>query len=170
MTTICNLQFNHLSNRVSFKMNFKMRKIIISFGGFLTPIANAFAQSEPKIATQPNTVEPVVSESIAGIVFPILFISFLIFMLITLVKYFLDFRLKNKLIDRGMSEQLSAYLLNQNNQNNPNLVIKLAFLFCGIGLGLLITYLTAPVHIHSLAIMAFSLGFSYLAYFFYLRK
>jgi hypothetical protein len=151
-------------------MELTMRKLIISFGSCLTPIAYALSQSEPKTVIQSDSVEPFVSEPIAGIIFPILFISFLVFMLITLVKYFLDFRLKNKLIDRGMSEQLSVYLANQKNQNNQNQVIKLALLFCGIGLGLLITYLTAPVHIHSLAIMAFSLGLSYLAYFLYLRR
>ena len=91
-------------------------------------------------------------------------------MLITLIKYFLDFRLKNKLIDRGMAEQLSAYLLNKNHQEKQTEVIRMAILCCGIGLGLTLIYFTAPIHIHSLAIMAFSLGLSYLAYFFYLRR
>ena len=96
--------------------------------------------------------------------------SFLIFMLSSLVRYFLEFRLKNKLIDRGMAEQLSAYLLSKNGQEKQNEVIKSAILFCGIGAGLTVTYLTAPINMHSLAIMAFSLGLSYFAYFFYLRR
>ena len=128
----------------------------------------AIAQNQP-ITTQSSDVEALASEPIEGIIFPILFMGFLIFMLISLIKYFLEFRLKNKLIDRGMSEQLSAYLLNKNEREKQGEVIKSAILFCGIGLGLTITYLTAPIHIHSLAIMAFSLGLSSLAYFFYLR-
>ncbi|MFN3852612.1 MAG: DUF6249 domain-containing protein [Spirosomataceae bacterium] len=146
-----------------------MRKIIMSFLGCLIPIASAFAQNQ-SITTQSDVNEPLLSESKTEIIMPILFISFLIVMLISLVKYFLDFRLKNKLIDRGMSEQLSAYLSNKNDQEKKDEVIKLAILFCGIGLGLLITYFSAPIDIHSLAIMSFSLGISYLAYFFYLRK
>jgi len=137
--------------------------------GCLIPIASAFAQNQ-SITTQSGVNEPLLSESKTEIIMPILFISFLIVMLISLVKYFLDFRLKNKLIDRGMSEQLSAYLSNKNDQEKKDEVIKLAILFCGIGLGLLITYFSAPIDIHSLAIMSFSLGISYLAYFFYLRK
>lgn len=137
--------------------------------GCLIPIASAFAQNQ-SITTQSDVNEPLLSESKTEIIMPILFISFLIVMLISLVKYFLDFRLKNKLIDRGMSEQLSAYLSNKNDQEKKDEVIKLAILFCGIGLGLLITYFSAPIDIHSLAIMSFSLGISYLAYFFYLRK
>lgn len=137
--------------------------------GCLIPIASVFAQNQ-SITTQSGVNEPLLSESKTEIIMPILFISFLIVMLISLVKYFLDFRLKNKLIDRGMSEQLSAYLSNKNDQEKKDEVIKLAILFCGIGLGLLITYFSAPIDIHSLAIMSFSLGISYLAYFFYLRK
>jgi hypothetical protein len=124
-----------------------------------------FAQNNPVTNTPSDTVEPT-----AGIIFPVLFMAFLVFMLTILVKYFLDYRLKNKLIDRGMSEPLTAYLLDKNDREKQNEAIKLAILFCGIGLGLLLTYLTAPIHIHSLAMMAFSLGLSYLAYFFYLRR
>jgi hypothetical protein len=69
-----------------------------------------------------------------------------------------------------MAEQLSAYLLSNNDQEEQKEVVKMAILFCGIGLGLALAYLTAPIHIHSLAIMAFSIGLSHLAYFFYLKR
>lgn len=142
-----------------------MKKLLTSI---LIPLATVqtFAQNTDN---KSNSVEPAAIDPI-GIILPILFIAFLVFMLISLVKYFLEFRLKNKLIEKGMSEQLSAYLLNNDDQEKQNDVIKLAILFCGIGTGLMTTYLTAPINIHSLAIMAFSLGLSYLAYFFYLRK
>jgi hypothetical protein len=113
-----------------------------------------------------NQIEPS-NGPIAAILLPILFLIFLVFMLITLVKYFLDYRLKNKLTERGMSDQLSNYQSAQEKQNDA---IKLAILFCGLGIGLTLTYFTAPIDLHSLAIMAFSLGLSYLAYFLYLRK
>lgn len=129
-----------------------------------------FAQTRPAIATQLNGIESLPAESHVEFIFPILFMSFLIVMLINLVKYFFEFRLKNKLIDKGMSEQLSNYLSEKNVQEKQNKVIKLAILFCGIGFGLLLTYFSAPVDIHSIAIMSLSLGLSYLAYFLYLKK
>ncbi len=146
-----------------------MKKILTSI---LVPLATvqAFAQHTPLADNQSSAAEAATVEPISQILLPILFITFLVFMLVTLVKYFLDFRIKNKLINRGMSEQLSAYLLSKNGGEKRNEAIKLAILFCGIGIGLTITYLTAPVHIHSLAIMAFSLGLSYWAYFFCLRR
>ena len=146
-----------------------MKKLLISIIMPLTTV-QVFAQSEPVTDHKSDLVEHMAVDPVSEILFPILFISFLVFMLITLIKYFLEFRLKNKLIERGMSEQLTAYLSNKNNPERQNEVIKLAILFCGLGAGLTMVYLTAPVHIHSLAIMAFSLGLSYLAYFFYLRS
>lgn len=129
------------------------------------------AQCQAMQATASNEVSvTTTNDSLGEIILPILFIVFLVFMLVSLIRYFLDYRLKNKLIDRGMSEQLSAYLLEKNDREKQNEVIKLAILFSGLGVGLTTTYFTAPLDIHSLAIMAISLGLSYLAYFFYLRK
>lgn len=146
-----------------------MKKLLI-YTFTLMATVQTFAQYEPITNTTSNVEKTSTIDPIGEIIIPILFISFLIFMIISLIKYFLDFRLKNKLIDRGMAEQLSAYLLNKNAQENQNEAIKLAILFCGMGIGLIITYLTTPINIHSLAIMAISLGLSYLGYFYYLRR
>ena len=126
----------------------------------------AFVQVMAQNSGNPSSASDTMSE----IILPILFIGFLVFMLITLIKYFLEFRLKSKLIDRGMSEQLSAYILNKSDREKQHEAMKLAILFFGIGAGLTLTYWTAPIHLHSLAIMACSIGLSYLAYFFYLRR
>lgn len=129
-----------------------------------------FAQNTPTMETKLKEMEVLSGETPIEFIFPIAFMSFLIVMLITLVKYFLEFRLKSKLIDKGMADQLSNYLVEKNEQEKQNEVIKLAILFCGIGLGLLLTYFSAPLDIHSIAIMSFSLGLSYWGYFFYLKK
>lgn len=129
-----------------------------------------FAQDKLITDNKSNTIEPGTIEHLSGIILPILFIAFLIYMLTLIVRYFLDSRLKNKLIDKGMAEQLSAYLLNKNDHDKKDEVIKLAILFCGVGIGLVLIYLNAPIHIHSLAIMAISIGLSYFVYFFYLQK
>jgi hypothetical protein len=146
-----------------------MKKVVTTILVQLATV-QAFAQNERITAHPSSAVAPGEEAPIGQVLLPILFMAFLIFMLITLIRYFLEFRLKSKLIDRGMTEQLSAYLLDKNDQEKQREVIKLAILFCGVGAGLSITYLTTPIHIHSLAIMAFSLGLSHLAYFFYLRR
>lgn len=130
----------------------------------LSSTVNVIAQNS---INQTSNVTPIDSKQFESLP-PILFISFLIFMVTLLVKHFLDHRLKSKMIEKGMSEQLSTYLFNKNDQDRD--IIKLAILFCGIGTGLIFTHITSPINLHSLAIMAISIGLSYFAYFFYLRK
>lgn len=148
-----------------------MKKLLISFISTLA-IVDAVAQNNgDQLPTNSgNIIVPATSAPMGELIFPIIFISFLVFMLISVVKYFLEFRLKNKMIDRGMTEQILAYSFNKNDDDKFNDVIKLAILFCGLGMGLAITYLAGPINILSLAIMAFSIGLSYFAYFLYLRK
>lgn len=146
-----------------------MNKALTTAISFL-PLMQTFAQNTPTMETELKEMETLSEKTSIEFIFPILFTSFLIIMLITLVKYFLEFRLKNKLIEKGMAEQLSNYLVEKNGQEKQNDVIKLAILFCGIGLGLLFTYFSAPLDIHSIAIMSLCLGISYWVYFFYLKK
>lgn len=146
-----------------------MKKILATATGFL-PLTQTLAQNNSKTTKQLEELQSLHPVSPLEFILPVLFISFLIVMLIHLVKYFLEFRLKNKLIDKGMSEQLSSFLSNKNDQEKQNETIKLSILFCCIGLGLLLTYFSAPVDFHSLAIMSFCFGLSYLLYFFYLKK
>jgi hypothetical protein len=149
-----------------------MKKLLISSVSLLAIVDTVAQNNGGQLPNSSgNTIVPLIySEPMIGIIFPILFISFLVFMLISVVKYFLEFRLKNKMIDRGMPEKILAFTFNKNDDNQLDEVIKLAILFCGIGFGLAITYLNGSINILSLAIMAFSIGLSYLAYFFYLRK
>jgi membrane protein YqaA with SNARE-associated domain len=149
-----------------------MKKSTIILISLLATTIRAFAQKNGNHISHAEItdLDPLASRPLVEIILPILFMMFLAFMLVSLIKYFLDYRLKNKLIDRGMSEQLSAYLSNKNDSEKQHDAIKWAILFSGIGMGLIITYLTAPIHLHSLAIMAFCLGLSYFAYFSYLRK
>lgn len=99
---------------------------------------------------------------------PVLLIGILFYFLISLIKFALEYRLKNKMIEKGLTEHLSHNLFASNNKKDD--AIKAAILLSGIGLGLLLSYFTAPLHIHSLAIMAFSIAGSYWAYFLYLKR
>lgn len=144
-------------------------KQLLTTLAYTLPTVSALAEIEPISDLPSQTADQLMMEPLYTLL-PILFMSFLVFMVVALIKYFLEFRLKNKLIERGMAEQLSTYLLDNNPQEKQHGAFKWAILFCGIGAGLTFTYLTAPVGIHSLAIMAFCLGLSYFAYFVYLRK
>ena len=136
----------------------------------LLPVFSALAQNQQVSSQQFQAMEAIPPTPAIDILLPISLIVFLALMLISVVKYFLDYRLKNKLIENGMSEHLSAFSTAKTEIEKRNDIFKWAILFCGIGFGLLLTYFSAPIDIHSLAIMAFSIGLSHLIYFFYLKK
>jgi len=139
--------------------------------GLLLPLL-AFTQEKTdsiSVISQSNLnqeiTEPVNQTQIIA---PIIIVGLLIFLIISVTKYILEHRLKSKIVNRGISEQLSATILEKNNKNDE--AMKWAILLCGIAIGLTITYYTMPLHLHSLAIMALSIGMSYFAYFLYLKN
>ena len=81
----------------------------------------------------------------------------------------MDFRLKNKIIDKGVSEAIAASLLQNDKSETRNTSIKWFALLMGIGIGSTIVYYTLPLNIHSIAIMAFSMAASFLGYYLYLK-
>lgn len=101
---------------------------------------------------------------------PLFAISLLVILVIRIVKIILENKLRNKIIDRGISEQLASSILGNSLVDKKDESIKWAFLLLGLSAGLTVTYHTTPLDIHSLAIMVFSLGLSYLVHYFYLRK
>lgn len=140
----------------------QLQYIVLSLGQKVT--VNQF------LSTNGIDTELGTSNHLFEIVFPMVFIFSLMGLFISLVKYLLEYRLRNKLINRGMADQLTEILAQKNDQNKRNDIVKWAILFCGVGLGLIVVYLSTPINIHSLAIIAFSLGLSYLSYFFYLKR
>ncbi len=93
---------------------------------------------------------------------------FMIFFL-TILKRGLEYRLKNKIVDKGIAENIASSLLRTKTSEDRNINIKWFALLAGIGAGLTIIYFTQPLGIHSLAIMAFSISVSFLGYYIFLR-
>jgi hypothetical protein len=103
-------------------------------------------------------------------VLPIIAITLAVMLIIQVTKYILDHKLRNKIIDRTISEQLANSILQKSAADKKDESVKWSILLLSLSGGLTVAYHTMPLHIHSLAIMAFSAGISYLIYFFYLQK
>ncbi|WP_143166649.1 hypothetical protein [Pedobacter caeni] len=153
-----------------------MKKLILSSMGFSSSIF-VFAQEKTNgvpASSLPNLNQNIMESANQNLhietIVSLIIIGLLVFFTISILKYILEHRLKNKIIERGISEQLSASILEKNGKNKYDEAMKLAILLCSIGVGLILTYCTMPLHIHSLAIMAFSIGAGYLGYFFYLKN
>lgn len=102
----------------------------------------------------------------------ILFVFYLISVfIITIIKLFLDYRLKNKILDKQIPDVLVQSLLNGNTSKEmKNVAMKWLMILTGLALGLTVVSLTPPFGIHSLAIIAFSLAASYLGYFAFIKR
>ena len=94
---------------------------------------------------------------------------FMVFILI-IMKRILDHRIKNKILDRGITDNVAMSILQTNPNENRNINIKWFAILTGIGAGLSLVNFTRPLGIHSLAIMTFSIAVSFLGYYYFLRK
>ena len=93
---------------------------------------------------------------------------FMLFIL-AIMKYIINYRLKNKIVEKGVPEHIATSILQIDPKGNRNANIKWFAILTGVGVGLTIVYYTLPLDIHSLAIMAFCIGASFLGYFLFLK-
>jgi hypothetical protein len=90
--------------------------------------------------------------------------------ILAIIKQIIDYRLKNKIVDKGISENIASSILQTTPHEGINANIKWFAILAGIGAGLMIVNYTQPVGFHSVAIMAFSISLSFLGYYFFIRK
>lgn len=96
-------------------------------------------------------------------------VLFMVFILAILKRY-LDHKLKNKIVDKGVSENIASSILQASTGESRNSNIKWFLLLAGIGAGLTFVHYTRPLGIHSLAIMSISVSLSFLAYYFFVKQ
>jgi hypothetical protein len=136
-----------------------MKKILFIVSIMSAPFIS-FAQDS---SSQPMNMD--VFRVISMIFMAALFMLFVI----TVMKRIFEFRLKNKVMDKGISETIISTILSTNPNEDRNANLKWATILAGIGVGLTIINYTLPLGFHSLAIMAFSIAFSFICYYFLIR-
>lgn len=132
---------------------------------FLTIIA---ITSTIAASAQDNSIVPIDKDIqvMTGLIIVIALISFTI---LAIIKRWMEYRLKNKLIDSGLSENIINAVLQDATNRNKNSNIKWFAILAGVGTALTIINYTLPLGIHSLAIMTFCVSASFLCYFFFLK-
>ena len=88
--------------------------------------------------------------------------------LLTLIRMVMDFRLKQKMIDRGLLGVEANTFLNTNRENREY-AVKWCLLLVGTGIGLTVIS-TFTFGWLSVAVLAFSIALSFLAYHYYLKR
>jgi hypothetical protein len=90
--------------------------------------------------------------------------------ILTIMKRIVDFRLKSKIVEKGIPENIVSSILQTNPKEDRNINIKWFAILAGLGAAFVIIKFTLPLGIHSLAIMAFCIAASFLGYFFFIRS
>ena len=136
-----------------------MKKIISTTAAVISPIILSAQDSYS------HSMEGEVFRTIATIFTVGLFMLFIL----TILKRIFDFRLKNKIVEKGIPESLVSSILQANPKEDRNINIKWFAILAGLGTALTIINFTLPLGIHSLAIMAFCIAASFLGYFFFIK-
>jgi len=99
----------------------------------------------------------------------ILLIALFMLFFLAIIRKFIDFRIKSKIVDKGIPESMVSFLLQTNPNEDRNSYIKWGTVIAGLGVGLTIVNYTLPLGFHSLAIMAFCISISLIAYYLLIR-
>ena len=83
---------------------------------------------------------------------------------LAVLKNIFDHRLKNKIVDKGINENIASSILQTTPKEGIHSNIKWFALLTAMGAGLLLVNYTLPLGFHSLAIMSFSIALSFLGY------
>ena len=98
-------------------------------------------------------------------------VGMFMYFIITIMKRIFEHRLKNKIVDKGISENIAHSILEtKTTEDNKYANVKWFAILAGIGMGLTGVNYTQPLGFHSLAIMAFSISLSFLGYYLFIRN
>jgi hypothetical protein len=90
--------------------------------------------------------------------------------IIVILKAILDFKLKSKMIEKGVSENAIIQMLQKFSKERKQDTAKWIAIFLSLGIGFFITHLFPPFGLHSLVIICFSLSLGFTGYFLFLKK
>lgn len=86
-------------------------------------------------------------------------------LILTFVKMLFEYRLKQSMIEKGVSETVVSQMLQPDYKATRFTALKWVCLLCGAGLGLLLAGFFPPFGIHSLVMITFSLAAGFLGYY-----
>ena len=140
-----------------------LKKIITTGTVFSVPFVSSAQNND---SAQGMTL----NEDVFNICATIFLVIVVMIFILSVLKRMLEYRLKNKIADKGISESIASSILQPNTREDGAINVKWFSILAGMGVGLTIINYTLPLGIHSMAIMSFSIALSFLGYHYYLRR
>ena len=111
------------------------------------------------------------NEELFQIAAAIFVVGMFMYFIINIMKQIFEHRLKNKIVDKGISENIAQSILETKATGDSKYAnVKYFAILAGIAIGLTGVNYTQPLGFHSLAIMAFSISLSFLGYYLFIRN
>lgn len=98
------------------------------------------------------------------------FVGLILVFLIEVLRRYLDYRLKEKILESGVTEELASLLLNSGRTDQKRSAMRWLLLFLGLALGFIIITFFALSLTPALAVLALGLTGSFAAYYSFLKR
>ncbi|PSL33887.1 hypothetical protein [Dyadobacter jiangsuensis] len=100
----------------------------------------------------------------------VLLVALILAFLLELTRRYFQYRVKEKILESGVSEELAALLLQPDRRHNLQTCVKWLAIFLGMALGFTIVSLTNPAPWAALAVLSLCLSGSFAGYYLFLKK
>jgi hypothetical protein len=88
----------------------------------------------------------------------------------SLFRQYYNYRIKNRMLDKGTEENIVHQLLQPDKKESKNYILQWFCMLAAIGAGLMLVNWIRPFGLHSLAILAFSVAAGFGAYYYFSRQ
>lgn len=137
-----------------------MKKVNILIPGMICPF----------LVDAQNNHSAYIDRDVFNVCASIIVVALCMLFILGLLKRMIDYRIKTKILEKGIPEEVISSILRTRSEEDSNTIIKWFAILIGLGIAFLIIYYTLPIGIHSLAILAFCMAGSFLGYFLYLKR
>lgn len=100
----------------------------------------------------------------------VLLVALILAFLLELTRRYFQYRVKEKILESGVSEELAALLLQPDRRQNLQTCVKWLAIFLGMALGFTIVALTNLAPWAALAVLSLCLSGSFASYYLFLKK
>ncbi|MBO9611185.1 MAG: hypothetical protein J7619_00750 [Dyadobacter sp.] len=133
----------------------------------LSIISLAAVPASANAQTTPNTY---VDRDQVALGVTVLLVALLLAFLLELTRRYFQYRLKEKVLESGVSEEFAALLLQSDSRQNLQTCVKWFVLFLGMAVGFTIIAFTNLTPWGALAVLSLCLSGSFAGYYFFLKK
>lgn len=133
-------------------------------------ISITFIALSPALASAQTVQSTYVDRDQVALGVTVLLVAFILVFLLELTRRYFRYRLKERILESGATEELATLLLQPDRRENLRGCIKWLAIFLGLTLGFAVISFLNPAVWAALAVLSLCLSGSFLAYYLFLKR